>query len=439
MSMVFDKFFPWRKKKKVVPGIIFGRYSDNNKSVVKVARWTESDNLFKQQQYVESFDAFFDYLSDDAQQNVVYERTENGGNFLFFQGSKVVRGEFNDDHLQAQVTLARMPQPSVAVMRRLLEMNFNLFYSRYALDGDRLCMRFDSELKTANPNKLYYGLKELATKADKQDDLLVDEFTILEPLDTEHVLPVPDAEKEVKYTFLQKWIKETLDYIDTVDAEKFSGGIAYLLLALSFRIDYLIAPEGKLLHDLEKIVDIYYRKDEKPVTDKNHGMIDGFKKIQELSQKQVLPLLFRSKHVFSIVSPQNQKSVSDAINNAAVNMAWYRDNNHTFIANKVLEYGFAYCQYSYSLPKPLSDLFRLFMQVNYSEYFTALGFSEILYDPLLNRFDEEEIEDEIRKIMETWKKKYLKLEFKIKNLRYDSLVSFNSSFSTEIANMNFDA
>ena len=49
-----------------------------------------------------------------------------------------MRGEFNEEHLQAQVTLARMAEPSVAVMRRLLEMNFNLYYSRYALDDDRM-------------------------------------------------------------------------------------------------------------------------------------------------------------------------------------------------------------------------------------------------------------------------------------------------------------
>ncbi|MBC7827771.1 MAG: hypothetical protein H7122_08500 [Chitinophagaceae bacterium] len=437
--MVFDKLFAWRKKKKIVPGISFGRYSDNNKSIDKVNRWTEGDNLFKQQKFHESLDAFFDYLRDDDQQNIVYERNEKEGRFHFYQGSKIVRGEFNEKLLQAQVTLARMPQPSVAVMRRLLEMNFNLYYGRYALDGDRLCMRFDSEIKTANPNKLYYGLKELATKADKQDDLLVDEFTLLQPLDTEHVIPIPEAEKEVKYSFLHTWIKETLDYINTIDAEKFSGGIAYLLLSLSFRIDYLLTPEGKLLHDLEKIVDIYYRKDEKPITDKNNGMTEGFKKIQDLSQAQVFPFLFRSKHVFSIVSPQNHKAVADAVNNAALNMVWYRDNNHSFIANKVLEYGFSFCQYSYSLPKPLSDLFRLFMHVNYGDYFRALGYSEILYDPLLNRFDEEGIEQEIEEIVEAWKKKYLKLQLKVKNLRYDSLVSFNHTYITEIGNMNFDA
>lgn len=437
--MVFDKLFAWRKKKKFTPDILFGRYSDNNKHISKVNRWTEGDNLFKQQKYHDSIDAFFEYLRDDDQKNIVYERNQKEGRFEFYQGSKIVRGDFNPERLHAQVTLARMPAPSVAVMRRLLEMNFNLYYSRYALDGDRLCMRFDTEIKTANPNKLYYGLKELATKADKQDDLLVEEFSLLEELDTEHVIPISEAEKEIKYNFLQKWIKETLDYASTLDSEKFSGGIAYLLLNLSFRIDYLITPEGKLLHDLEKIVDIYFRKDEKPISEKNNGMIEGFKKILDRSRDQIFPFLFRSKHVFSIVTPQNHKSVTDAINNAVLNMVWYRDNNHVFIANKVLEYGFSFCQYSYSLPKPLSDLFRLLMQINYSEYFAALGFSETLYDPLLNRFDQEEIEDGVERIIEAWKKKYLKLQFKVKNLRYDNLVSFNQSFTTEIANMNFDA
>ena len=437
--MVFDKLFAWRRKKKIIPGITFGRYSDNNKTVEKVNKWTEGDNLFKQEKYQESLDAFFEYLRDDDQQNVEYQRTEKSGTFYFSQGSKIVRGSFGEENFQAQIILALMPEPSVAVMRRLLEMNFNLYYSRYALDGDKLCMRFDSDIKTANPNKLYYGLKELATKADKQDDLLVQEFGALQAMDIEHIIPIPREEKEVKFNFLQKWIKETLDHIATLDAEKFSGGIAYLLLSLAFRIDYLITPEGKLLHDIEKIVDIYYRKDEKPVPEKNSGMIDGFKKILEKKEEEVYEFLFRSKHTFAIVSPQNHKVVTDAINGALQNMIWYRDNNHRFIATKVLEYGISYCQYSYSLPKPLTDLYQLFMHVNYGEYFTALGFSETLYDPLLNRFNEEEIEERITSIIEKWKKKYFKLQLKVKNLRYTNLISFNNTFLLEISNLNFDA
>src|SRR5689334_11787181 len=148
---MFEKLFGRSKKKEETapePDISFGRYSDNNKPVVKVNRWTDADNAFKDKKYNESLDAFFDYLRDDALQNVVYERNGAEGRFQFVQGSKIVRGSFNADVLQAEVTLARMPQPSVPVMRRLLEMNFSLYYSRFALDNERLCMRFDSDAET---------------------------------------------------------------------------------------------------------------------------------------------------------------------------------------------------------------------------------------------------------------------------------------------------
>src|SRR6188474_1062753 len=191
---MFDKLFGRSRKKEspeTGPDISFGRYSDNNKPVAKVNRWTDADNLFKEKKYAESLDAFFDYLRDDNIDNVVYERNGAEGRFHFYQGSKIVRGEFNNESLKADVTLAKMPQPSVPVMRRLLEMNFNLYYSRYALDNERLCMNFDSDIETASPSKLYYGLKELSTKADKQDDLLVQDFTILETTDIEHVATLP--------------------------------------------------------------------------------------------------------------------------------------------------------------------------------------------------------------------------------------------------------
>src|SRR5258705_4653172 len=188
---MFDKIFKWGKKKEQPePDISFGRYSDNNKPVAKVNRWTDADNLFKEKKYTESFDAFFDYLRDDAENNVVHERNGAEGRFQFYQGSKIVRGSYDNEHLKAEVTLAKMPQPNMPVMRRLLEMNFTLYYSRYASVEERLCMRFDSDIETANPSKLYYGLKELATKADKQDDLLIQDFTSLQPLDTEHIIEI---------------------------------------------------------------------------------------------------------------------------------------------------------------------------------------------------------------------------------------------------------
>ena len=437
---MFDKLFGWNKKKEDTgdkPDIPFGRYSDNNKPVAKVNRWSDADSLFKEKKYPECIDAFFEYLQDDATQNVVYERNGAEGRFQIYQGSKIIRGDFNSKALKAEVTLVRMPQQSVPVMRRLLEMNFNLYYSRFAMDGDRLCMSFDSDIQTANPSKLYYGLKEMSTKADKQDDLLLQDFTSLEKTDIEHITNISTAEKEVKYQYLQKWIQESLDNIKGVDTDKFSGGIAYILLALIYKIDYLITPEGKLLADLEKITGIYFKKDERPVVEKNRDMLEEFKKMQAFSKEEVLNCLFRSKYTFSIVAPQPYKTISDSIHGANQNLVWYRDNNYPFIANQITEYGITFCQYSYSLPKAISELIHLYMMVNYSDYFSALGYRRY-YDPAKNMFSQDDIVEKIKMIQNKWKEKFPLMDFKTQNLRFDNLFLFNYSFTNEMEFLNLE-
>jgi hypothetical protein len=439
---MLDKLFGWGKKKEepaTDPGIPFGRYSDNNKPVAKVNRWTDADNLYKEKKYQVSIDAFFEYLRDDQAQNVVYERNGDEGRFELYQGSKIVRGKFDKEQMKAEVTLAKMPQSSVPVMRRLLEMNFSLYYSRFALDNDRLCMRFDTPIEASSPSKLYYGLKELATKADKQDDLLVQDFTALQSSDSEHITTIPTTEKEVKYQFLQKWITQTTDTIAGLDADKFSGGIAYMLLSLVYRIDYLISPEGKLLNDLEKIAGIYFKKDERPIVEKNRDMVEEFKKVLARPKEEIFAYLFRSKYTFAIVAPQQYKMVADSIQGTNQNLTWYRDNNYPFIAMQVAEYGISYCQYSYSLPKAITELFHLYMMVNYGDFFKALGYKNNYYDPALNQFNSLSIMDKIKDIQEKWKSKYPHMDIKVQNLRFDNLVNFDQSFTTELQGLNMEA
>jgi len=440
-AIMFDKIFGWRKSKTRAvpePDISFGRYSDNNKSLAKINRWTDADTFFKAKKYPETLDAFFDYLKDDEEQNVVYERNGSEGRFEVCQGSKKVRGTFNGQQINAEVTLAKMPQPSTPVMRRLLESNFGLYYSRFALDNDRLCMRFDSSIEGASPAKLYYGLKELATKADKQDDLLVHDFSSLQVSDSEHIVVPSQQEKEVKYEYLQRWLKQTLDMIASLDADKLSGGIAYILLSLAYRIDYLLIPEGKLLRHLEQTASIYFRKDERPVGEKNRDMVEEFKKLLAWSKEEVFKDLVRSKYTFSIVSPQNYKTVTDSVHGAIQNMVWYRDNKHHFIATQVMEYGLAFCQYSYSLPRVITELFNLYMRVNYGDYYRDMGFQATYYDASLNEFNIPAITEKIISIQKKWKHKHPMMDFKVQNLRYDNLVNFDHTFCTEIEFLTID-
>jgi len=442
---MLEKIFSWSKKKEEengveasIPAIRFGRYSDNNKPVAKVEKWNEAEGLFKEKKYEQSILAFFDYLRDEEQDNVKVVKEEGQHKFLFYQGSKIVRGYFNNEKIEAEVILAQMPQPSVPVMRRLLEMNFNLYYSRYALHQGKVFMFFDSDIETANPSKLYYGLKELATKADKQDDLLVHDFTTLLPFDIEHIEQIPDEEKAVKLRFFKQWIQETIDLISGIDNDKYSGGIAYLLLALAYRIDYLISPEGKLQSELEKIVEIYFRKDNRLVTEKNQEMMDCFQRIAAKDKTDFYPFLYRSRHTFSIVTPQNYKTVADAIYNANQNIGWYKEHKMPEVAAKISEYGFSYCQYSYSLPRPVSEFFQLFMMINYQDYFSALGFSELYVDKEKGEYNKEKIKEVIDGIVARWKEKYPELKFDTEKLKYDNPVAFNQTFTTEIEYLNLE-
>lgn len=440
---MLDKLFGWGKKKETpegkTPPVIFGRYSDNNKTLQKTNCWTQADSLFKEKKYQESIATFFDYLRDDAVQNVSISKNGAENEFSFYQGSKIVRGRYNEQTLTAEVTLAGMVQPSVPVMRRLLEQNFNLYYSRYALDTDRLYMRFDTDIETANPNKLYYAFKELATKGDKQDDLLVQDFSSLQTLDTDHIDAIADAEKEVKYKYLIKWIKETIDLIEPLDADKLSGGVAHLLLNLAYRIDFLIVPEGKLLHELESLVTIYFVKDEKPVPEKNKAMLNAFKEMMKKTKEEVFPHLFRSRHTFAITQPQTQKVIADTVFNANQNMVWYRDNSYPNIAQQVSEYGLGYCQYNFSLPKAITDLYLILMKVSYSDFFKELGFTEELYNSSTQQFNKEAIEQQVQQTISQWREKFPNINFKTENLKYDSLLNFTHSFTAEVEFVNTES
>ena len=439
---MLDKLFGWKKKKQIpeaiTPAITFGRYSDNNKTLAKTKRWTDAENLFKEKNYHQSIDAFFDYMRDDVLQNVHTATNGSDKTFTFYQGSKLVRGRYNDETLSAEVTLARMQQPSVPVMRRLLEHNFNLFYSRYGLNDDTVCMCFDTDIYTANPNKLYYAFKELATRADKQDDLLLQDFHTLLPIDTEHIEQIPDAEKEVKYNYLIQWIRETATTIEQLDPDKMSGGISYLLLNLAYRIDFLIVPESKLLYDLEDLVSHYFMKDDKPASEKNKAMLQGLLKLLTKTKEDVFPSLFRSKHSFAITQPTQQKTIADSIFGANQNTAWFKENNHPYVAQQISEYGLGYCQYNFSLPRPITDLYLILMKVSYADFFRDLGFTEELYNTQTKKFNSELIVEKINNIIDAWREKYPQLKLKTENLKYDSLLSFTLSFTAEIEFVNIE-
>jgi len=439
MQVMFEKLFKRLLKKEVTqPVIFFGRYSDNNKTIEKVRKWSDAENFFREKNYRACVDVFFEYLKDDNIKNIQIEKRQKKSSFCIFQGSKVIRGKYDESSFSAEVHLLKMQQHSIPAMRKLLEQNFFLYYSRFTLEGEKIGMRFDTDMETANPNKLYYGLKELAIKSDQQVDVLINEFSQLQQIDNEHLGKIPLNELNVKLDYFKIFIKETIETIEKLIPEKHELAISNLLLSLGYRLDYLIMPEGKLRQDLENIISIFYIKEDKSIAERNHLMVEAYRNMLLRTNEEIMPYLFRTKSTFSVVAPQPFKSVVEHIQLAIDNTKGYSDKKYNEAVMQMLEFGLSYCQYCYSLPQPLSQLFQLFMEVNYPDYFMALGIRKPLFDKSTNIFNQKEIEKNIGKITTEWKEKYPKLSVKIQHLKYDTIGNFNLSFLTAIMQLNFE-
>jgi hypothetical protein len=167
-------------------------------------------------------------------------------------------------------------------------------------------------------------------------------------------------------------------------------------------------------------------------------MVEEFMKLQARTKEDIFPHLFRSRYTFSIVMPQNHKTIADAIYNANQNIAWYKENRRHDIAARISEYGIAYCQYSYSLPRPVTDFFQLFMMVNYPDYFAELGFKTKYFNKETNEFNKEQILTTIHEIEDAWKTKYPELKIREEKLKFDDITSFNQTFTGEIEFLNLD-
>lgn len=435
-----EKLFGRESSPPPVPGqpaIRFGRYSDNNKSQAKTQLWYVAEEDHKAGRTDDCLRNFFSYLRDEEEDNVALCSVPGGYTFTIYQGSTVVHGEISSSALCARVSLARMENPSVPVMRRLLEMNYALYYARFALEADQLCMLFDTARDSASPTKLYYGLKELATKADKQDDLLLTDFRSLQALEGSPAKPFDDHEKIVKYRWYTHWIDETLERVDSLNKDSFSGGIAYLLLSLLYRIDFLITPEGKLLNELERLNEEYWStQEEQTAVERNQKLREELRKLRAWPEEEVTRYFYRARATFAITLPKPFAEVAMSLRTARENMVWFRENKHETITLRLLEYGLSFPQYSFSLPKPLTDLILLFMQIQWPDFFRELGF-EIPY-----RFGETlqpvPIRKRIGEIISGVHDKYPNLTIDTDRLNYGNLIDFNLSLIAAMETFNFD-
>ncbi|MEM7103423.1 MAG: hypothetical protein AAF502_09860 [Bacteroidota bacterium] len=435
---LFERLFGGGSKKDDQPNIPFGRYSDSYKSNTQYDAWDAAVSKFEEKNYLDSYKEFFNYLSDPSQNNVKWWEEDDGKiYFELLQGSKKVSGSCTNEKVQASTKVVKCDRLNVGFMRRLMEKNYNLKYGRFALDDSNdIVMKFDTYVVDGSPWKLYYALKEVANNADKQDDLLIDEFDMLHAVDTGHVREIPGLEKNVKFDFVQKWIKETVARANELDGNRFSGGIAYLLLNLFYKLDYLIQPEGFMMETLERGHRTYFARDEKTTQQKNDALIKELNKLVERPRDEFNKEMYRVTSTFGITNPVNHDRVVSFIDGELNNMDWYKENNYPKIATSIPGYIAGYCLFNYAIPQPDRELLHLLIEILESDYFEALGFTHQYYDLETKKFDKSGIRREISSIVKSNLRKYPKFDPKVNTLSFDSLADFAKTFMLMVRNLD---
>ena len=414
------------------PDHSFGRYTDAYKTRENYTAWERAVDAFEDHKYLESFAAFMAYLYDEREDNVQWKEEDGKLYFEFYQGSKRVTGIADGEELRASARIARLEEADTDLLRRLTAMNYELKYSRFGLDEeDCLTIIFDTPVHDASPHKLYHALKEVAQRADKQEDLLLEEFTDkLTPVEVTHLEPLSTELKGTKLGFLRRRTQYVIDYLAShqINPEEHPGAVAYLLLDLVYRLDYLLRPEGHTMEALERMHRMYFaRETEQPATYKNVRLLGELQELQQRAPESFSEELYQGKYTFGITLPSSHDRLSSLIANELPNMDWYQDNGFEHVALAIPGYIAGYALFNYAIPPPDRELLHLYFRVTENDYFRRLGYEQDYLDgdgrPLRRP-----VRAVINDIVERHRREYPRLRPVTSHLSFDNLPDFSRSF-----------
>jgi hypothetical protein len=417
---------------------IFGKYNDFVKSNEQLQALKEAEKQFKKLQYLNAYRNLLEYLMNPRRDNIkILEDTESVIKFELIQGSKRCLVTLSPTDILAESIVAMIKQNNVSLLRKLLEQNYYLIYSKTLLKDNQIIIRFNSNTIDCPPEKLYLGLIELTVKADSMDDIILDQFNdYLIPVDEEIKISLPDEIKKIKYKYFVKWIEETLNKILNFDESVDPLIISYLLLTLTYRIDYLLHPEGVLSSELENINYTYFLDETKTIDEKIDYVTNLYRELLDKNETEILKNFYYLNNSFSLLQPVSYQVVQEVIAENQRHIKWLEDNALEEYKTVIYEYISGYCLFNFKLPKPIVKLLHIVFMILYPEYFNDLGIEERLYSKEKNSFNISLIKEKICNIITESKELYTELEFNTDELNFETQDKFFQTFYTLISKMN---
>jgi hypothetical protein len=434
----FSKILNLKSESYLPYPIQYGRHNNGAKSGEKNQVWEQALAYFEQKEYFKAYLAVLDYLGDPELENLKIIKKGSGKvHFDLLQGSKVINGFVNEDIFYAEAKVCAFLKQDTTLNERLLKQNYNLRYSRFAIDSnDIVTLVFQSEHIDASPYKIYYGLKEIAVIADGLDDLLVADYSHLIPVNTSHIKPISDNEKMVKYQYFLDSINTLKDYKlkSTLDFYIYPGALAYMVLGTSYLLDYLLKPEGRIMGSFQQIHATYFKNSLSIATKKNDLMCQILLESAEINFLQFSKEIYSTINTFGHSDAGNHSLLSQIIESELPNMEWYLQNEHLEIARSIPTYIVGYALFAFDLSRFDKALLHLFFQVYHFEFFEKFRPLPYVRKGVLSK-------KEILKSLDNLNSKF-STYFEITNFRKDELdfssnINFAKSYLSMIQLLDF--
>ena len=432
-SKIFNSFHD-----KPEPDIQFGRFTDSYKSDEKYKQWDASIDFFENEKYISAYNQFLDFISSDTHKNVQFSVNTGKIQFSIYQGSKIITGEADYSKFKAEAKIVKVQKLNVGLMRYLLEQNFNLKYTKYAIDGDNcICLVFDTFVEDGSPHKIYQALKELATEADRKDDVLIDRFEDLLPINFNHTRQLSLEEKKAKFEFIKTKVSIVINELDHggLNPNVYPGGVSFLLLDVLYSIDYLIKPEGYVMETIKECHDTYFTDKMTNVHDKNKKILEKVKTIGEVNFAQLEKELYEVNSTFGSSMPEGHKRLSEIIAAQMTDLDWYIENNYKVYAQAICGYIVGFSLYSYVLPEVSKALLKLYYRITENVYFNSIGFRDNF--EVNGRISKTNVIRSIKKIFLTYVSKDSGIKIDTNYLDFKDKCVFSKSYLMMINNMYY--
>lgn len=434
LSYIFDRVSdkPHTRRR---PEIKFGRFAEPEETDEMAAVRNAADKLYKEGDFLGAYVSFFEYMrmQGGPAVEIVFNEDTQMLHFDIIQGSKIVKGAITAGEVFTWADIATFDTLDVALMRSLLTQNTNFAYCKFAVYDNIISLMQRCPIKDMSPGAFNEMLSEIALTSDSVDDVLVEQFPSLHPINTENIITLPQSEVDAKIKFIRQWIGNAQQQVLTTadDATK-----TYIILNTIFKILYLISPEGSLLHHFRQIYSIYangYNPEERNSPEINHKMLAEFDEILKKTDEELGVSIYKVRAVFPEISYMSFAEMAESFNTHFRLIDTCIDSGRFDLVTTMCEYTAGLNHVHHGMPAAAQELLLIFWRVLNQDYFDALGFDDEFVNTNTETPAAIKISHEIDATIKKYSKVYPSLTFNTANLDFGTLAGFAYTFLKEFA------